>query len=555
MSQNVSKILTRITTYDGPADPYDHEISLVDTTNAGKEPQTQDESRSGSPSPSAKELGKKGTRESMKGHFNRRKYAKYQQDRYGSKTNILATGEESTSKTGSIQQAQEVAAEPGTQAVDFAPSEPDEVPPDRGRTGADKRRRESRRLKEEVSEIEILYENQRGSFFCGIPLYSHSSLLPIDPHPWATKDFKDSPVNITNAQVPDPSWEWTWKTWYVDMSHDVDEEGWQYSFAFGRSWAWHGTHPWFHSFVRRRRWLRKRVKRDSRGSHGKAGTMSDAHHLTGDYFTIHSKRDRSPIDAVDGTAKTAKPSSFISYPSTNDFDEAPEEVRDIASLLKALKYATVDREKIELVKKFVKQGGEELVYLKDHIPTIMSFLVFQTSRTQLLSYLKKTANDAREHRQTHEDDDKPEGEAERRRINNLLAAVDAANAEIGTLEFWSDRKHVLKTNDSESQTTQAMATISDQTAPKPKFENNPVQEIKGISEKAEVPDENTQSIFKDAHESPPLEHDEPDEKQKQAREKDDKGKGRAYDSEDDIVEQDSTPRLGPDEIYIADPED
>ena len=552
MSGNVSKVLTRITTYDGPADPYDHEISLVDTTNAGKQPQTPGESRSASPSPSAKELAKKGTRGSLKGHFHRRKYAKYQQDRYNSKTS-LTTGDEPPSKSGSVQQAHEVNPEPSTQAVDFAHADPTEVPLDRGRTGAEKRRRESRRLKEEVSEIDILYENQRGSFFCGIPLYSHGSLLPIDPHPWATKDFKDSAVNITNAQVPDPSWEWTWKTWHVDMSHDVDEEGWQYSFAFGRSWAWHGTHPWFHSFVRRRRWLRKRVKRDPQGRRGKGGTISDAHHLTGDYFTIHSKRDHSPIDAVDGTAKTAKPSSFISYPSTIDLDEVPDEVRDIASLMKALKFATVDREKIEFVKKFVKQGGEELVYLKDHIPSIMSFLVFQNSRTQLLSYLKKTTNDAREHRQTHEDDNKPEGEAERRRIDNLLAAVDAANTEIGALEFWSDRKHVLKTNDSEAETTQAMATIFDKPAPKPKYENNPVQEIRGISEKAEVPDENTQSIFKDAHESPLLEQNQPHEKQ-EPRQKEDKGKGRAYDSEDDLVEQVSTPRLGPDEIYVA-PED
>ncbi|KAJ9611090.1 hypothetical protein H2200_004273 [Cladophialophora chaetospira] len=548
MSQNVSKIITRIATYDGPADPYDHEISLVDATNAGKAPRTQEEPRSRSPSTSTKGLTRKGTRESLKGHFSRRKYAKFQQDRYHSKTNSIKTADDSPSKPASIKQTQEVEAGPETQTVDFAPAGPSDAPASRGRTGADKRGRESRRLKDEVSEIDILYENQRGSFFFGIPLYSHSSLLPIDPHPWANKDFKDSPVNITNAQVPDPSWEWTWKTWYVDMSHDVDEEGWQYSFAFGRNWVWHGTHPWFHSFVRRRRWLRKRVKRDPEGRRGKAGTMNDAHQLTGDYFTIHSKRDRSP-DALDGTAKTAKPSSFISYPSTMDLDEPPEEVKDIASLLKALKFATIDREKIELVKNFVKQGGEELVYLRDHIPDIMSFFVFQNSRTQLLAFLKKTANEARQHRQRHEDDNRPEGDTEGRRIDNLLAAVDAANTEIGGLEFWSDRKHVLKTNDSEADAIQTMATIFDQPAPKPKVENDPVQEIKGISEKADVPDKSTQSVFKDAHESP--QDNDLSEMQDQPQEKEDKGKGRAYDSEDDVIEQDSTPRLGPDEIYVA----
>ncbi|EXJ59578.1 hypothetical protein A1O7_03724 [Cladophialophora yegresii CBS 114405] len=555
MSENVSKIVTRITTHDGPADSFDHEISLLDTTDQGNDAGSGDEPRSGSPSTSSKELARRGTRDSLKGQFTRRRYAKYQQGRYHSKTDGVTRAEDPSSKSVSRQPAQHVEAQPRTQTVDFASAEPVDVPVERGRQSADKRRRESRRLKEEVSEIDILYENQRGSFFCGIPLYSHSSLMPIDPGPWTNKDFKDSPVDITNAQVPDPSWAWAWKTWYVDMSHDVDEEGWQYSFAFGRNWVWHGTHPWFHSFVRRRRWLRKRVKRDFEGRRGRPGTMSEAHNLTGDYFTIHSKRDRSPIDAVDGTAKTARPSSFISFPSTIDIEELPEDVKDIASLLTALKLAKIDREKIEVVKKFVKQGGEELAYLKDHIPQIMSFLVFQTSRTQLLSYLKKTANEARQHRQDHEDDEKPGGDAESRRIDNLLAAVDAANAEIGGLEYWSDRKHVLKTTDSDSLTMQTIATIFDQPAPEPKFENDPVHAIKGISEKADIPDESTESIFNATRPPAPQRPDETNEKLDDAAKKEDKGKGRAYDSEDDQIEQDSIPRLGADDVYVPDAED
>jgi hypothetical protein len=541
MSENVSKILTRVTTHDGPADPYDHEISLVDTTGTPNEPSTPNEAPGRPPV-----LNRKSTRDSVKDHLVRRKYAKYQQERYHSKTNSIVTGEESSSKPGSAQQAQEFEGHPTTQAVDFARGQPATEPTERGRKGAEKRKRESKRLKEEISEIDILYENQRGSFFCGIPLYAHSSLLPSDPSPWTNKEFRDSPVNITNAQVPDPSWTWAWKTWYVDMSHDVDEEGWQYSFAFGRNWVWHGTHPWFHSFVRR--WLRKRVKRDPAGGQGNAGAMSDAHHLTGDYFTIHSKRDRSPIDAVDGTAKTASPSSFVSYPSTLDLDQPPEDVKDIGSLLKALKFATIDREKLEVMKKFVTQGGEELVYLRDHIPDIMSFLVYQNSRTQLLAYLKKTANEARQHRQSHRDEDKPEGEAENRRIDNILAAVDAANAEIGGLEYWSDRKHVLKTNDSDNSATQAITTIFDQPAPKPTFDNDPVQEIKGISEKADVQGGSTSSIFK-----PRARQESEQEDEKRWRE--DKGKGRAYDSEDDQVEQDSSPRLGSDDVFVPASED
>ena len=81
-----------------------------------------------------------------------------------------------------------------------------------------------------------------------------------------------------------------------------------------------------------------------------------------------------------------------------------------------------------------------------------------------------------------------------------------------------------------------------------------MQEIKGISEKADIVHETTQSVFKDAHESLSHEDNVPDEKQDQSQEKEDKGKGRAYDSEDDVIEQDNTARLGPDEIFIADSE-
>lgn len=536
MSENVSKVLTRITTFDGPsADPYDHEISLIDTT----EPTNHDEHRSGSPAPSWRKLARNPTKDSVKDQLARRKYAKWQQDRQPSKTSSIATIEERGSRPVATQ-IDHGKSGPGTEAVDFAGSHAG----DRGRTIATKRTKESKRLKEQVHEIDILYENQRGSFVCGIPLYSNSSLMPIDPAPWVNKDFKDSPVNITNAQVPDPSWEWAWKTWYVDMSHDVDEEGWQYSFSFGKNWSWHGTHPWFHSFVRRRRWLRKRVKKDLGQDYDRPGSMGAAHHLNADYFTIHSKRDRSPIGAVDGPAKTARPSSFISYPSTKDMEEPPEDVKDIASLMKALKIATIDREKIDLVKRFIDHGEEELAYLKDHIPEIMSFFIFQNSRKQLLAYLKETANEARLHREKHSEENKPEGEAEKRRINNLLAAVDAANAEIGALEFWSDRKHVLQTSDADSLDTRAISTIFDEPAPKPKIEDDPVKEIKGISENADIKEDTTQSIFSPARQASI--------ESKLEEEKEEKGKGRAHDSEDDQTEEDTSPRLGNDSVLIPD---
>lgn len=536
MTQYVSRAVTRVSTFDGTsADPYDHEISLIDST----EPPDQDLPQPSSASVTSSKLSKVPSRAAVKDQLARRKYAKWQEGRLKTKSPAPASKESRGPKAAS-KQSEDVGQHPVTETVDFAGNHS----LDRGRKSVEKRRIESKHLKHQVHEIDILYENQRGSFFCGIPLYSHSSLLPTDPSPWVNKHFHDSPVNITNAQVPDPSWEWAWKTWYVDMSYDVDEEGWQYSFSFGRSFAWHGTHPWFHSFVRRRRWLRKRVKKDGAAGRDKPGSLNAAHHLTQDYFTIHSTRDRSPVSIVDGAGKTVRPASYISRSSAVD-DQPPEDIKDIASLLQSLKFAAVDREKIDVVKKFVDQAGEELFYLKDHIPDIMSFLVFQNSRTQLLSYLKGTANDARKHRQHHEDEKKPEGDAESRRIDNLLAAVDAANAQVGALEYWSDRKHVLKTADENALETRAIATIFDEPPPKPKADDDPVKEIKGISSEADLKGTKTPSIFhRSGH----------DKESTQQAGKEDKGKSKAvdHDSEDDRVEANSSPRLRPDEILIPD---
>ncbi|KIV96938.1 hypothetical protein PV10_00751 [Exophiala mesophila] len=535
MSDNVTQTATRVSTLDGAPDPYDHEISLIDATA----PDRQEESRSASPSPSRPNLPRNPTKISVKDHLARRKYAKWQEHVVSSKPVSIGTNDVPSSQTPSK-------IEPGTtvpqsQALDFAGEHSEH----RSRKSLDKRKRKNLTSpKNYIYEIDVLYENQRGSFFCGIPLYSNSSLMPIDPSPWLSKDFHQSPVNITNAQVPDPSWEWAWKSWYVDMSYDVDEEGWQYSFAFGRNFAWHGTHPWFHSFVRRRRWLRKRIKKAKVPADTNAGTLGAAHHLTGDYFTIHSKRDRSPISAVDGTGKTARPSSYISYPDSLDVDQPPEDVKNTASLLKALRFASIDRERIDVVKKFVQTApADELAYVQHHIEDIMSFFVFQNSRRQLLTYLKETANHAREHREKHSQEGRPESDQESRRIDHLLQAIEAANAQITGLEYWSDRKHVLKTVDDGSDITRAIATIFDEPAPKPEPELEPVKEIKGISDQAEITEEKQAKIF--SFPPRPPNNDTPNGEL-------DKGKGRAHDSEDDQVEEAPPARLKADQVLIPD---
>lgn len=453
-------------TIDRTADKYDHEISLIDSTIS-----KTDDSPKLTKNDSWRQLARNPTRTAVQDALSRRKYAKWGEDRYsnGGKNDEGQDTEEIARAQTSTAVAQENPQLDNSEAVDFAPQPPAQET---------QQTKPVKSVPKPDQEVDILYENQRGSFFCGIPLYSHSSLLNFDPAAWVTRDFKDSPVNITNAQVPDPSWVWSWRTWYVDMSYDVDEEGWQYSFSFGKQSSWHGTHPWFHSFVRRRRWLRKRVKR-SDVRKDKEGTLEAAHHLNADYFTIHSKaRDRSPASPSNPDAALARPASFRSSTAVREDDlEEKKEVDDIPSLMKAIKKATIDREKVDAVKRFVDNGGEELFYLGDRILEIMSNLIFQNSKRQILQYLKQAADDAQQHRDKHVLEDQPEGEKEKRRIDNLQKAAEAANKDIQGLEYWSDRKHVLQTEDEDDQ---------DDTYEDARSVKSVVGEIRGISEKAET---------------------------------------------------------------------
>ncbi|GAC97285.1 peroxin Pex23-like-Penicillium chrysogenum [Pseudozyma hubeiensis SY62] len=90
-------------------------------------------------------------------------------------------------------------------------------------------------------EFDVLYENQRGLLVFGIPKFSPRTLFQWDPSPWTSSSGKRSAYNIANAQLPDPSWEWAYSEWYIDMTGDVDEAGWQYSGNFGRRF-WPNVH-------------------------------------------------------------------------------------------------------------------------------------------------------------------------------------------------------------------------------------------------------------------------------------------------------------------------
>ena len=210
--------------------------------------------------------------------------------------------------------------------------------------------------------------------------------------------------------------------------------------------------------------------------------MSAAHHLNADYFTIHSRpRDRSPSEVENLEAQLARPVSYRSFqPIDEDSDPKElEEINDIPALMKALRRAMIDREKVDAVRHFIDNGGDELLYLEEKIPEIMSQLVFQNSRRQILQYLKDQAEAAQRHRDEHDAEDRPEGPNEKRRIDNLLKAAEAADKQISGLEYWSDRKHVLQTADE----------VDEGEDPKDLQSTNVLGEIKGISKKAETADD------------------------------------------------------------------
>ena len=445
------------------ANNYDHAINLVDTT----QPREISLERTSEDTTAELRRSRSGTLPSRTGTLRKqlaqRKYAKYQEEREES------PGSEEGGRTGRLRDK-----------IPFKPK---------------KKRSKS---KEPVdSFIDVLYENQRGAFLCGIPLYSSNSLLNLDPASWQTANFQDSAVNITNFQLPDPSWVWDWKTWYVDMSHDVDELGWEYSFSFNKVYSWHGNHPWWTSFVRRRRWLRRRIRIHHHLLDMKQPSMSQAHMLTEDYFTIHAANRRPSRDS------SANRSSVMLALKSDEDEDDNGEITNILALMTALKKANVDREKIAAVTAFLGQGGDELYYLADNMPKIMEDFIYQSSRRQLQTLLLQTLDDATRSQEQEEGKGKskeisdPDLTAKKRKIDNLLKAVHTAGVHVNDQEYWSDLRARATSSEADPtpendalDATQSPAVDDDGPHSHSEDDRTTVQdEIKGIPEEAHISEE------------------------------------------------------------------
>ncbi|KAL9085808.1 MAG: hypothetical protein Q9165_007440 [Trypethelium subeluteriae] len=492
---------------------------------------------------------------SLKTELTRRKYAKYQEGRDSEPSTRSIKPESSKSGTfATVPEQQPLSAESAQADTEQQGFRIDKHLYRRGRNQIHqgkkqisqivKGRRAARKEPDADIVVDILYENQRGTFLFGVPFFSSNSLLQLDPKAWQTCDPTDhrspsdtvidqpktqpspsansksphqkrahqpllrpSPVDITNAQVPDPCWEWGWPSWYVDMAHDVDEEGWEYSFSFGtppyRSYGWHGSQkPWWHAFVRRRRWIRMRRRQHAHRADGsivggETGVKSEreghrVHTSNSEYFTVRSSGNKGETGSL---AQTSAIGGW--FPQHEGEETEDEEITDISALMKKLKKAAIDREKIGAVKRFLKDSGEDVYYLAEYVsprptslgslraithlshqmPQIMTLLVFQTSRRHLLALLMHTIASASHHRSTQHSTPNsptspqyatsptspaspasptshstsspqphlgPESPAEKHYIDSLLAAARVADREIRNLEFWSDIKDVVR---------------------------------------------------------------------------------------------------------------
>ena len=418
-----------------------HKIILVDQTKPGSYNETEDETSTNEPDTDdllsrrrskGTRLSKKLTQSSMKEELARRKYAKWKRPSDEASGAGASVASESNGRlkglrrqstendtlntldtTATTRSSKDVGDEQESSRTEDANLSTVRTTTSAAAAsilteGPNVTVQESRSSNRPTSAIDILYENQRGYFFFGVPFFSCNSLLNFDPPAWVTANGGPSPVDVQTAQVPDPSWEWAWPSWYIDMAHDVDEEGWQYSFAFFKGLAWHGTHPWFHSFVRRRRWIRKRVRRremvrqqqkeqrhrddlrrqESTRTVGQTNgrVVSDDLLQSADanghnarsvihMGNIGSKTENKAMASGDlNGIRNAKHSVHHNgYDDDQDDDDGDTEIHNINILMQSLRYAAVDRERIGAVKSFMRDGTEEeIAHLGEHVSLILS---------------------------------------------------------------------------------------------------------------------------------------------------------------------------------------
>ena len=172
-------------------------------------------------------------------------------------------------------------------------------------------------------------------------------------------------------------------------------------------------------------------------------------------------------------------SSYLgSNRAESDTDEEDAEISDISTLIKALKKATIDRKKIEIIQNFLEHGGENLHYLPEYMEEIMSMFLYQTSRRQFLEQVQNIRDSNAKPSEEDRTDGSGKG-AEDVLISKdsvtIQKIVEAANEHVKDLAYWSDF----------SRTRESVETQTDERRPTVTFEKID-QEIRGIPEDAAI---------------------------------------------------------------------
>ncbi|GKT90933.1 meiotically up-regulated 65 protein [Colletotrichum tofieldiae] len=236
---------------------------------------------------------------------------------------------------------------------------------------------------------------------------------------------QDESHDDEDSSSPDPSWEWAWPEWRVHRPEGVatDEFGWEYSFMFSKKFSWHGP-KWWNSFVRRRCWVRKRIKKKPED------ISDDPHMLNSDYFTV-TPANHSRSSSVAGSRRGSISKTSI---QTSVAEEKPD-IEDVWTLMAVLRASRIDREKIEAVENYLAHAKDNLEHLQDEMHDIMGIFVFQASRRLLLSRLTQIYDDA----VAADEQEGDQGKAKERK-EHLAAAIKHADEEVKRLSYWSDVK-------------------------------------------------------------------------------------------------------------------
>ncbi|KAG0021401.1 hypothetical protein BGZ81_008925 [Podila clonocystis] len=231
---------------------------------------------------------------------------------------------------------------------------------------------------------EFLYQHQRGAFFLGTPKFSSKSLLPVDPDEWTDSRFETSAMDITDYELPDPSWEWVHKSWLVDMTGDVDEDGWEYAMTFHGS-PWHGNYEIFRSFARRRRWLRLRKRKGK--MMGKEASLPERNYATSINSATWTKLDINHLDEPSPFPQVLEGEGGESSKGNKNGMLAPSKPADPVDLYKILKRARSDREKLAYTAQYVVRYPGDFEDLEVRLDKYLNLLEYESSRRDFLSLL------------------------------------------------------------------------------------------------------------------------------------------------------------------------